>query len=210
VATVLAVRYSDTLRRLLELQGPLRLELLEELRATVVLESDRPEWFYLRKETLNAGFIDVLSAAGTLSEGGLFNPTGSGRLGVVTRASLQILTGVADVLRRYITALPGGALVNNSGVRDTRSRPGGPFVLAGGSTLQVFQAAVAAADGGVADQQWRMQPAATQLLPTEAILRRGEVVLTPGTGVIFTVGAVGVNTLRGNFDWYEKLLAAEA
>src|SRR2546425_6617580 len=92
-------KYTDLLRKLTELQGPLRIDLLEELRPVIVLESDRPEWYFLRRERLASGAIDVTSGAATLSEGGILNPTASGRLVTVTRAALQLVTTTADVIR---------------------------------------------------------------------------------------------------------------
>ena len=201
-----SAKYSDLLRKLTELQGALRIDLLEELRPVLVLENDRPEWFFLRKERIASGTASTTSGAGTLAECGIFNPPTSGLVVVVT--GMQVMTSASvDIFRRYVTALPALAAVNNAGVRDTRVRPGGPFVSTTIVGAQVYQAVPAVVDGGIADKEFVL---VINSAPVETIGPRGEIVLAPGTGVQLSDAAVGVSTLRVNFDWYEKPIGAEA
>lgn len=199
-----SAKYSDLLRKLTELQGALRIDLLEELRPVLVVENDRPEWFFLRREQLCRGLNGVTSIVTTLPEEGIFNPPASGKLVIVTRHSVFATAGPTSLQERYITALPAGNTINNSGFRDTRSRPGGPFV--GVTTAaQVWSATPLVIDGGLPDASYRLQTDVQ--IDT---MQGNAVILSPGTGLLWGIAAVGVNTVNGTIDWYEKNIGAES
>lgn len=199
-------RYERLFRKLLEMQGPVPLELIEQVMGIWALEVDRPEWFYLRGEILASANASVTSAAGTVAEFGIFNPAASGKLAVVN--AVQTGSTLGEFLgRHFITALPAGTTPMNASVRDTRLRPGGPFVSTTVSAMQPFTATPAVADGGFIDSDY-LVVASDEFIelissPLQAI------VLGPGTGVLWAGETVGVSTVHANMHWYEKLVGAE-
>jgi len=83
-------RYSDLLRRYLGMKGvsAVSSELSPEIAPTFVLESERPEWEFLKNEKLMAGVFTVASVALENSVYRLRNPAGSGVVAVVTQFTM--------------------------------------------------------------------------------------------------------------------------
>jgi len=153
-----------------------------------------PEWARLRGEMLAGGPFSVTSAAGTLSEVLLLNPT-TNFMATVTRIWWAFDTRQElHYARLNQGTLPAGFVAANSGPVDFRD----PRLIATSSTKCILaQAANAAIDGGISFDA-----------PTHSALNtledREPIVVGPLTGLILRAPAVGVNLLRGGIRWRER------
>lgn len=157
-----------------------------------------PEWAFLREEAICGGQFFVTSAAGTLSEALLMNPTNSGFLLILKRVHWTFTSAGTQTFFRRLNqgTLPAGFVATNSGPLDFRDAR----LIAVPSTVGVVaQAANAAADGGIAFDSFSQAV-------NERIEDTQPVVIAPGTGFLVTVSAVGVNTMIGGFRWLERRL----
>jgi len=91
-------RFSDLLRRYLGMKGVsvVSSELSPELSPILVLESERPEWEFLKNEKLMAS---VFAQGGVVGQNTLYrlrNPAGSGVVAVITR--FMITTDLTEIV----------------------------------------------------------------------------------------------------------------
>jgi hypothetical protein len=100
-----ATDHADQVRRLLGEELSLA-SVSPELSLALVLESDRPEWHFLRNSRLfSTGTLSVAALAGRVGQMDLFNPAGSGIIIVVRYAlTSQVVAGSI-----YTLTLDGGA-----------------------------------------------------------------------------------------------------
>lgn len=143
--------YDSLLGRLLNMpqqQGGIVPALSPEVSATLVLESDRPEWCFLKGERCCAGMADVPATVGQVGRFRLRNPVGSGALVVVeaftvyspviTVTQVELLIGTAttdygtvsanNVQRDSRTGQQKGVVILSSDVTGAAS-VGTPFEL---------------------------------------------------------------------------------
>jgi len=83
-------RYSDLLRRYLGMKGvsAVSSELSPEIAPAFVLESERPEWEFLKNERLMAGVFSVPGVAAQNAVYRLRNPAGSGVVAVFSQFTM--------------------------------------------------------------------------------------------------------------------------
>lgn len=105
-------RYADSLRRLLDLKGALVAvdELGPELVPALVLESDRPEWSYLRGEQLASGHATATAAVGLRSSVRLQNPASSGVLIVVEEIIVAAFSTTLDLVQLRLNCTTTGSV----------------------------------------------------------------------------------------------------
>ncbi len=108
------------LRSILQLEEQRLLELDDQLQATVVLASDRPEWALLASEILCAGIGQFNPSVGNTASIRLLNPANSGVLIVVS----QLMLSVTVASRVNINVMKGnvalGLVFAVKGQRDIR------------------------------------------------------------------------------------------
>lgn len=157
-----------------------------------------PEWAFLRDEVLAAGQFIVTSAAGTLSEALLLNPTDSNVMAVITKIHLALTSAGAQLFYRRLNqgTLPAGFVATATGPVDFRNAQ---LIAAQATRCIVAQAANAAADGGIAFD-------AISLTVNLVHEDTEPIILGPGSGLVINVSAVGVNTMVGGFRWRERQL----
>lgn len=157
----------------------------------------QPEWRFLFRDRIMGGAFDVTSAVTDVPSTMLFNPEGSGVLGVMTRLQFQNVTIATTFSLAFVRAAvaPAGFVAVNSGPLDTRDPQ---LIAASASQLRVLQdSEVAGTTGGLNFDTISM-----------VIGQRHQdvepVVLAPGTGVLLTGQANAVNTIRGSWRWRER------
>lgn len=155
----------------------------------------QPEFNLHRGDQLMGGVVDATSAAGTLSELLLLNPTGSNVLAVTIRLRMEVTTSASIAYARLNQGtLPAGFVANNSGPVDFRD----PKLIATSSSRCILaQAANAAIDGGIEFD--RMLPLAST--PVED---RDPIIIPPGQGFILRLTTVGANRLIASARWRER------
>lgn len=95
-------RYSDLLRRFLGMKGvtDVSAELSPEISPILVLETERPEWEFLKNEKLMSA---VFALGGVVAENTVFrlrNPTGSGVVAVIARIEFSTDATTAFIVER--------------------------------------------------------------------------------------------------------------
>lgn len=188
-------RYAENLRRLLALRGQPEgagFETAPELQANLVLESERPEWSYLRGERLYQAFQQITPAAAEFAQYRIVNPAGSGILSVVTSvmvvaigavSSWDLRTGVSST-----TPLDGAEVP-----RDTR------WGLALERVTTQITAESRAAISGFGFGRWRVRPDESKLLNCTPL------VLHPGQAFAFVMSdPAGATATRVMVSGYER------
>lgn len=122
--------------------------LAPEVISALVLESDRPEWAFLKGERLGIGGTTLAAGgAGINSYVAIVNPLGSGVLGVILGFMPSGIVGTSNEWElRFNNAVTTGLVAQNRAInRDLRSIgvPGGNIPM----TLQIFAGAIAAPPG---------------------------------------------------------------
>ncbi len=135
-------RYARLLRKLLTFVGPdPAYELLEQLRAVLVLEADRLEWAIYKGELPIVGVAAVAASVGNFSHAGIAMPANSGR--VLTVTTIILLNGTAAVTDMQIKLTSGI-------VQDTTSQTlSRDLRVATGGASQVLTRTQAASAGSV-------------------------------------------------------------
>jgi hypothetical protein len=100
-----ATDHADQVRRLLGEELSLG-SVSPEIALALVLESDRPEWAFLRNARLfSSGILSIAANVGHVSQVDLFNPAGSGIIVVVR----SVIIFAATAGNQYQLSLDGGA-----------------------------------------------------------------------------------------------------
>jgi hypothetical protein len=188
--------YSEFVRRLTNAPqgewGPA--EVSDEFAVAFVVESDRPEWAYLRGERLCSGTATQVSSIITSPYVQLFNPFDSNVLVVLHKAhalsdSLQVQAYIGDFI--------GGGIEVSARVRDSRLDQNPAAQIRRGTSAP-----------GVLNELGKLHLVGMDMRPSPAMgsyVWDQPVVLTPGWG--FTLEGLGVNdTLIATFHWSERAL----
>jgi len=167
-----------------------------DLFATLVLESDRPEWAFLKGERLCVGMAAVSAVAGNKPAAILNNPDDSGTLIVLER--MFFYSGTAGVHRLYpMVDQSGWTLSTLTGMRDSRGYPAAQ-VWGLSRPTGVVRYTNTSLPGSV--------PVATWYLAANAIgTLEDPFVITPGNGVSIFQIADNV-TENVTFVWRERAL----
>lgn len=175
---------SILVRRLAMKTGSPAPSIAPEIMPDLTLESDRPEWGYLKGEMLCSGAFEQLLVAGLFSVLTLRNPSGSGLLATISRIQN---TGAAPFrVCRIAFGTEAMTTTAYAGVQDLRFR----FRTMAMQTATSTPAAVA--NQGVfcnLDTAFRVFP--------------GAIVLPPGSAVQLQTLAVNT-TLAAEVSWYER------
>lgn len=200
-------RFDLKLRAMAGVEGAAVIRRALDLAGLVTLESDRPEWMLSGGERLAGGQFFSVGGAATLGIAILYNPEGSGILGIVLRAHGRSTLVNNDVLFRIYRGTQAnltaaGFTANATAVLDTRNRTVGAV---GATTLQVLDVAAGVAGPPVGteaafDDFFSASASTVEFDSTQPI------VLAPGTGLVVQVSIVGVGTLVGAYRWREGLL----
>lgn len=169
-----------------------------ELLAAVVLESNRPEWEFLKHSRLCIGYALEAGGAGTRSILGLVNPVGSNTLAVVEQFEG---TSVGDRLTIHLmTALLFAGFDSDGaeGQRDTRGQLYNTTAQPPSCSIVTDQAAT---PGGVWGTMFAVDTTATR----SYFHHKVEYVLQPGSGICVAT-TVDNNILYGQYIWRETAL----
>ena len=176
-------RFSSILHKLLGItEGSPAPTLAPELLATVALEVDRPEWAFLAGERWCLGTGDQAATALNYSHVGLFNPAGSGVLGVLEKLIVTDFSGgVIAAAAGQLGAFSGGGITQtNSGFLDRRL-PGGLATTlavqkkvhtAGLITFELFSVAISASTTAVIPFPVMLDPGSGFVVRTLALEKR--------------------------------------
>lgn len=188
-----AARYSRGLARILGLEEQDGVTTVApELMPVLAIESDRPEWAFLKDEVLGVGRTEVAAVANQTSFVQLFNPSGSNVLIVIEQ--IAVGAGVAAFARVRSHAAALGATTGDENFRDLRRRGNtGPLVAELRSGNQAAQLS------GFALETARI--VASTYMP----LFSAPIVVSPGTGISVQsdAPATGVG-LEVFFRWSER------
>ena len=130
-------RYSELLRRALGMKGVTEVagELSPEVAPTWQVESDTPEWQFLKGVRLVSSALSLVAVAAQEARFHLVNPANSGVIATVTPILLSADGSVRYVVRMVGTALATLTTVGTSVPRDNRwALPAGgasPLILSG-------------------------------------------------------------------------------
>jgi hypothetical protein len=200
----LSVRsYSDLLRRLLSLKGQEAIQNVDELLfAGIVLESDRPDWYFLRgQQRYTSGpQITATPAAGLFSGVSMRNPAGSKT--IITIEQIYILTnfttgGNFNLGLQYPDSL-GGGVGNGTFPLDTREVIGRPSVAQ--FRITAANATIVITDGTAVDQSSTPAAATEENIPFNAA---PGIVLGPNSSVVIAA-RVAVNVTPVLFVYRER------
>jgi len=188
-------RYNAILGRLLSGAGVLDPagELSPEISATMVLENDRPEWFFLSNQRLMSATADQGGDAVTFAGARLRNPTGSNVLAVVERCQVDCFTVQSQIRFRFGTATAdlGGILPSRALDSRNAATTAGALILS--------SAAIAASGAG--DIFWEMNIPVTDV--REPLFT--PIILAPGSHIDVTA-ITQTAGLQVNFRWREREL----
>lgn len=195
-------RYTAAVRKLLSIKGE-----EHDIGYGVHLEDERPEFSFIKGETLWAQFNEVTSAAGTLPRIGVYMPPGSGSgssrgntLGVITSIYAECDT-VGTLIQ--LGFLPTGTVsAAPMWPRDLRNRGG----AIQSTNLATIAGAVAASGFTGIWTQLTTLAAGAVMDFTAAGGRMGPVIVPPGFMVALAASAVGAVVLRATFVGYERTL----
>jgi hypothetical protein len=124
-------QYASLLRRYLGMTGVSDVidELAPEMSAVFVLESERPEWEFLKGARLLGYAQTVPALAGNNSAIRLRNPTNSGVVAIVTHLSIGSNLATSSTVTHG--AQPADqATINGYGIRDGRQTPNAGAIIA--------------------------------------------------------------------------------
>lgn len=188
-------RYNNLVRRLLRLSESEAIpEVNREIRAALVLESDRPEWFHLSDTGLLAGELNIAAVAAETSTVYLRNPAGSNTIGIVTAAWCRFPTAAGVGSLHLGTQTAALATAGSECWRDTRRAPGADDV---GAALELSGDNLAAPLVGVNVESVAV-PAGTM-----GNFRTPPYILGPGRGLYIQSDATNLQIIAG-FQWYER------
>lgn len=190
-------RFSTLLRRFLEQKGDIEVagELAPEISAVFVLESDRPDWHFLKNEKLiSSGALMTVAGATAGPTYRLRNPAGSGL--IITIDSVDWTNTVASDYQWRVEAQTADLPVTgiSSVTRDTR------WTLI--TSAMIATVSITAGPTGILLFGQSVGIIAT---PFE---KRLPIVLTPGFALNIGSSTVGAKTGRVTVNWTERRLPA--
>lgn len=181
---------NQLLARRLTTPGPAPSPTLEPaLFPCVVLESERPEWAYLKGERLGAGRSAQGAVAAQFSCFAILNPTGSNM--VVTVKRTAITTGASSALVKITAQQLAGAPVT-AAPRDSRWSLGTSL----GRPVATLSAGTVAGAAPEAPIAWCNSNASLELLEP--------IVLTPGWSLRIEQATANIALNNGEFQWSER------
>lgn len=189
-------RWDEELRRTFSMkQGSVAPVLASEIVPAIILENDRPEGLALAATRLGMGSSIILASAGVFSQIQLFNPAGSGVLGVATRARMAS-NGASTLTLRL-----GNVALTNASLTATKADSRLIDFAIGASfrtSLEIRDVQAALTAGTVLSQM-------TALASTPRELLRGAIILKPGTGIYTTTSGNNLNNVT-SYEWYERAI----
>jgi hypothetical protein len=128
-------RWSELLRRYTGAAGVTEVasELAPEIAPAFVLETERPEWYFLKGERLMGYRINVSALAGQNSGVKLRNPTTSGIIAIVTKLDIS-----GDATNQVVTLTTGADTADFTTVSGTVPRDG-RWLAINGACVVSFQ-----------------------------------------------------------------------
>lgn len=188
-------RYSNMLARFLT--GTATLDVVPELSAEIspvfILESERPEWEFLKGGKSPNCSISVSSSAVANGTCRLRNPSGSNVLAVIEAGDVTIATAAQQLVIRIGTAAADLATPATQASRDTRFGTG----LGAGALKASFDAVAAS---GTVLYETPMAAATRVLLPIFPI------VMAPGSSLDLSITLAVIATITVNLRWREREL----
>lgn len=194
-------RYSELLRRLLQQSGdpsgdPVAAELAPEVSAVLALESDRPEWEFLKNNRIRSTYVVVTGDATHPAQFQLRNPTGSNIIAVLRRMRFSSSTAAPVIVRSGFVAVQTDlGSVDSSANLDTRYG-----IVSAGAIIASESAVLAPVAYQLLDDV--ITPIGVTLPP---IYKDTPVILAPGTRYLFQTAA-NTQNLSCFFEWLERPL----
>jgi hypothetical protein len=189
----LSVRsYSDLLRRLLSLKGQDAIQNVDDfLLAAIVLENDRPDWHFLRRQQryTSGQQNTAVPGAGLFSGISMRNPAGSKTIITIEQVYIEGNFGVASNYNlglQYPDSL-GGGVGNATFPLDTREVIGKPSVAQ--FRITAANATIVITDGNAIDTQ--NVPASEENVPFPAA---PGIVLGPNSSLVVGARVAAVST----------------
>lgn len=184
-------RFSELMRRYLSMAGVVQVteELAPEISSVFILESERPEWEFLKGSKLCTSQISVTSVAAVQATGRIRNPVGSGVMAIIDKLNFSVDGNAVVICYRLETAVDLGFIVATM-CRDTR------FPALNVSALIASQDNV----GTAGDFFFH-----SHLLALTSLQLELPVVLLPGFAIDINC-ETNATSLRGNVHWIERRL----
>lgn len=189
--------YAENLRRLLTLAGQEGepAELAPELMGVFVLESNQPEWAYLRGERLASVFGSLAGVALNRSAISLSNPVNSGVLIIVEEiCGIILVVDDAPTIRRDVAL--GGALTVPGRPRDLRH---------GGVATGVVQTNNTLTDAALGGNALGIPSTTAVSAARTYVLDRRAYVIPPGRSLALVSGGDN-EAMTATFVWRERAL----
>lgn len=194
-------RFSDLLRRFLSQKGQEEIasELSPEISAAFILESDRPDWLFLKGERLVGVSTRRTSGATAGPVLRLRNPGGSGVIATLTHVSYQSsVGGLTQVqINDADIDLAGGTML-------TGNRDGRQVTSAASAQTALIASFLTAAGAPATELIYQSGPPANVL----TVLPSPIAVLSPGTAIDIGSATVAAETMNINIWWHERRISA--
>lgn len=185
---------NQVLARRLTTPGPAPSPTLEPaIFPSLVLESDRPEWEYVKGATLAGARSTVAAVAGNFSCATLVNPLGSNLIVVLNRVNVLTAAGSGGVVRIEDGSIVGTPVT--AGVRDGRWMPPGAGAAGARPRAQVFAFAKAALS--LATPLWGFPQASFVSFDEPLVIR-------PNQSIVLEVTVANIGISDVSFQWYER------
>lgn len=190
-------RFAAAVRKLLSIKGE-----EHDVSYGVHLEEERPEYSFLKGETLWSQFNQVAAAgAGNVARVLISNPGGSGVLGVITSCFAYVeAAGVAVRVGYFLNigVAPGGASLQPRDIRNAR---------AASTTLRGLADGASAGPGFTGAWAEIVSLAANDVMDfIGSRARIGEIILPPNTAFGISTTPAAVHTLSVTISGYERPL----
>lgn len=195
-------RFNAVLQKVLAIkEGAPAPTLAPEITPAIILENDRPEWYYPGGVRLAGGGTRVGPVIGELPQLQLFNPAGSGILVVVTKVIVSSATAITAT--EFWTGWSRSALPSSSGNK-------GPRDSRYSSTVSLVPATAELRLTTAVGPPSLFVILGNHLLPPNPapITLQPNVVLDPDSGYTLYSSLSGAD-FSVSFEWYERALEPE-
>lgn len=194
-------QYGDLLRRYLNMvgQSDVAEELAPELTAVLTLESQLPEWEFLKGNRLNAHTVTAPAAgAGNFGTVRYRNPPGSGMVAIVTRV---VAAGGFNAALNPVTIVVtfGAQLADRTTISGTANRDGRQTPIGGALIASFDSTNVGAGGNAIASAPLK------EITPWVFIDSDSPVVITPGFAMTVAIGQQNQDLIV-SAQWVEKRL----
>lgn len=199
MAKVEVGRYSSLVRRFLSMKGSefVLPEMSPEISAVFVLESQRPDWFFLKNERLVGASAVSTSGASAGPTFRVRNPLGSGVIATIE----SIWFSHSDTRTTELNHVQVNAQLASANV-DPVARDSRQLTVIGG-TNSALLASLLTTGGAAGDRLWVGEVAANVVTRIEL-----PIVLAPGFAIDLGSTNVGATTISAAIWWCERSLPA--